>query len=192
MNTIEQVRVYNGQNSFMLSLRSNLNRWGKLSPKQLAAAEKFLAPKPAPKTEDFTYKAGDKINITKWLSRTLAKQNNMEYFFRNLVVEECHAESIKAIQVSFRFDSEVTSSCHCCGRGLDNEISKATGVGPVCAKKYLKMKRVSMDNAQEILDKIEEEARSAGVFKSIWIPKSQLRTTAQRVLFEDKRGNEKY
>lgn len=51
--TLEAVSTYDGTSQFLTSLRDQLRKYGRLSEKQVAAAEKFFAPKPpAPEVED--------------------------------------------------------------------------------------------------------------------------------------------
>lgn len=178
-----KVNNYRGQNNFMNSLRNQYLKYGRLSPKQLACAEKFFDNSAKPLVKEFSRKAGEKITIKKWLARRTADKLKMPFFFRNLIIEEVTNETSRAIEVKVRFNSQIATCCHICGRGLDNEISKATGIGPVCASKYLKVKRPTLENANEIIAKIEEEAKNAGVVGPLWIPKSQIITQAEQVLY---------
>lgn len=41
-NTTDKIRNYQGDNSFLLNLKESLKKWGKLTPKQVEAAEKCL------------------------------------------------------------------------------------------------------------------------------------------------------
>jgi hypothetical protein len=181
--TLEKLSNYSGSNSFILSLKYQAKKYGQLSPKQLECAVNFFTKQEA--TKEFTYKVRQTITIRKWLAQSLAKTQKLPFFFRNLVIEEVVSESNRAIQVKVSFSSKIASVCHCCGRGLDNQISKATGIGPVCAKKYFKIERPTIDKAQEIIAKIEEEAKIAGIIGPIWIPKSQIVSDVQKILFGD-------
>lgn len=42
-NTLQRVRNYQGDNSFVIKMKESLNKWGKLTDKQLAAVEKALS-----------------------------------------------------------------------------------------------------------------------------------------------------
>ena len=42
-NTLQRVRNYQGDNSFVIKMKESLNKWGKLTEKQLAAVEKVLS-----------------------------------------------------------------------------------------------------------------------------------------------------
>lgn len=185
MNTIQMILNYNGTNNFMLSLQSQAIHKGthRLSDKQLAAAERFFNPETKQQVKEFTYKPQDAITIRKWFANGKMKELGLKLFFRNLIIEEVVNETAKAVQVKVRFNSKITTCCHICGLNLDNEISKATGIGPICAKR-LGFGRVSMADADAILAKVEEEAKIAGVIGPIWIPKSQIMSKMEQVLFE--------
>jgi hypothetical protein len=184
MLIFKQILNYKGPNKFMNSLRRQLTVKGTLSNKQVAAAESFfnVAKVKAEVAPRFTYKKGDEITVRKGFAQGKAKKLNLQYFFRNLIIDEVLCETPKAVHVKVRFNDKVTTCCHMCGLGLDTEISKATGVGPVCAKK-LGFKRVSMADAGAILAKVTEEARNAGIIE-LWLPKSQIVSKAEQVLFK--------
>ena len=42
MTTIEKIRNYEGQNQFLQNLKMSLKQWGRLTDKQLSAAERVL------------------------------------------------------------------------------------------------------------------------------------------------------
>jgi DNA-binding FrmR family transcriptional regulator len=53
-STIEKVRNYQGQNSFVIKMKDTVSRYGSLTSKQLAAVEKCLNAVAVVKTEDMT------------------------------------------------------------------------------------------------------------------------------------------
>jgi hypothetical protein len=54
ISTIEKVRNYQGQNSFVIKMKDTVSRYGGLTPKQLAAVEKCLNAVAVIKTEEMT------------------------------------------------------------------------------------------------------------------------------------------
>lgn len=166
---------------FFQSLKTYYNKYGYLTPKQLQCVVKAMTNDKAPA---YSYVPGDELLVKSWIARKYAKELNLKYFFRNIKIKEVHGESNKAIKVSIEFVSRPATSCHLCGLPLETEASKATGIGPVCVK-YLGIKQLKKENAKEILQKIEEEAKIAGVVGPIWIPKSQIVTKCQEILFGD-------
>jgi Family of unknown function (DUF6011) len=194
-NIYSLISNYNGYSNFIKSLRSQLNYKGNLSPRQLECATQFFnaatSPAVAPQTEDkpfpvpqtFSKAKGDVMTIRKHFANKKAKELGYKVFFRTVVVEEVLAETPRAIQVKVSFSSKLSTYCVCCGLNLDTEVSKATGVGAVCAKKYLGIKRVTLADAPMVLARIEEETKALGITPAIWIPKSQMLTKADQILF---------
>lgn len=168
-------------NDFLTSLWNQLKERGFLSDKQLDCIERTIK-KSQPK--QFSLKSGDKITIKKWLAHNLKDQINItkdptkNYFFRNLIIEEVLHESEKAYLVRVRFDSDIRNCCHICGRDLDNPVSMATGVGPICAEQ-LGIKRYSLEDAPKVLEEIEKICKAVGIIGPIWLPKSQLEKRKQ-------------
>lgn len=187
MNIYQQISNYNGYNKFIISLRGQLLTKGSLSDKQINAAQSVFKTSLAPIetiAPKFTYKTDDELMVRKWFAQVKAKELKLQYFFRNIIIVEVLAETSKAIQVKLRFNDKVTTVCHLCGLGLDTEVSKATGIGPVCAKR-LGFKRVTLNDASAILAKVTDEAKIAGTIGPIWLPKSQIISKAEQVLFEE-------
>jgi len=192
-NIYSLIRNYNGSSGFICSLYQQLAYKGSLSPKQLECAARYFnvphSPVAALQTANepvpvvFSKQKGDKLTIRKFFANAKAKELGYKVFFRNVIVEEVLAETKKAIQVRVSFDSKLSTYCICCGLNLDTEISKATGVGAVCAKKYLGLKRVSIADAPFVLARIEEETKALGITVPIWIPKSQMLSKADQILF---------
>lgn len=195
-NLNQLILGYNGHNGFINSLRGQLQVKGYLSARQMECAGRFfnvsnspvvaVATQPATEVspKSFSMAKGDKIMIRKWFANNKAKELGLKVFFRGLIIEEVLAETPRAIMVKVSFNSKLSTYCHCCGLNLDTEISKATGIGPVCAKKYLGFKRVSLADAPSILAKVEEECKIAGIIGPIWIPKRQMVTRAEQILFD--------
>jgi hypothetical protein len=191
-DVLKLVVAYLGHNSFMNSLKSQAQRYGRLSPRQLECAERFFQdngelasplPQQVSVPKSYSYAIGEHITIRKWFANAKANELGLQFFFRNLIVESVEAETAKAVLIKVRFNSKVATCCHICGLNLDNEISQACGIGPVCAKR-LGFKRVTMSDAAAVLARVEEESKIAGVIGPIWIPKRQLLSKAEQVLFD--------
>jgi hypothetical protein len=116
------------------------------------------------------------MEVTKWYATVFKEKQNTQFAFRNLHVLKVHRETHAALLVDAEFFSGIASSCGCCGRQLDNDISRATGIGPVCAEK-LGIKRPTMETAKEVVKHLESLSKAQGTFKQVWIPKSQIKNT---------------
>lgn len=164
-------------NWFFSSLLAQANRTGLLSPHQMrsvdAAMERdgFLFTE---KLEKFTVEIGEKIEINRGLANRLKKKLKMSVFFSNLEIVKIHNENRFGYLVDVRFVSGVCTNCHCCGKDLDVPISKSTGIGPVCAKKYLGVKRPDQETAERILALLDKFCLEVGILEKIWIPKEKI------------------
>lgn len=157
---------------FFESLWNQLHKYGRLSEKQLSCITNNIS---KPKTSKYkpSFSSGDRVEIKNWIAKQLEEEAGLPFFFRNLIVEAHHGESAKAVRLSVRFDHTVASTCHVCGRGLDDPRSMAIGIGPTCAKR-MGMEQLSNVTANLALKLIKMEADKIGVVGPVWIPKSQI------------------
>jgi hypothetical protein len=128
-----------------------------------------------PKAEAVESEYTNKIlEVSKWYAGVFKENNKTEYAFRNLKISNVYRETEKALQVDATFYGGIACRCGVCGRELNNDISRATGIGPVCATK-IGLPRPTMDSAKEIVKRLEEMSGAQGEFKKVWIPKSQIK-----------------
>lgn len=173
--TIITFLTRNTWSSFYASCLAQYHANGMLSPRQVECIQAAMlkASQPAPRRESIL-KVGQRFEIKAWLARRLATELNLKTFFRNLEVIEVIRETNKAIQVKVRFVSQIVTNCHICGRALDHDISRATGIGPICAVK-IGLPRPTMATAQDTLKAIDELCATIGSIGPIWVPKSQIK-----------------
>jgi hypothetical protein len=117
---------------------------------------------------------GNIFEVSKWLSVRLKENMGTAFAFRNLKVIKVKRETAKAYCVDAEFFSGITSRCGVCGRELINDISRATGIGPICAEK-IGLGRPTMEKAKEVVAALEKLSKEQGTFTSVWIPKSQIK-----------------
>lgn len=171
----------NQWSAFYRSILYQFNQRGSLSPRQIESIQNAYdraQGKPvtdtAPKRA-FSLNVGQTIEIKAWIARRIQADLNMDYFFRNLEIVDVANETAKAYQVTVKFVSKVVTSCHVCGRDLDTEVSKACGIGPVCADR-LGLPRPTLERAEETLKALEALCGQLGTIGPIWLPKSQIKT----------------
>lgn len=184
MNQVpEHIVVFLRANQWSAFYRSLLYQYeskGTLSPRQIETVVNAINRKAqkleAPQTEKtFSLNIGQVIEVKAWIARRLQADLGMKYFFRNLEVIQVMNESAKAYQLKIKFVSRIVTSCHICGKELDTEISRATGIGPVCAHK-LGLPRPTLETAKDTLKSIDELCQRIGEIGPIWVPKSQIKT----------------
>lgn len=172
----------NQDNDFYASLLAQYDRKGFLSERQLQCVERAIEERERRATRAAPVKAsidlGQIIEIKTWLAKRLQNELHMDFFLRNLEVTQVVAETAKAYQMKVKFVSRIACNCHVCGRALDNEISKAVGIGPVCAEK-IGLSRPSLSDAQRTIDELESLCRKIGEIGPLWVPKSQIKLKVQ-------------
>ena len=116
------------------------------------------------------------VEVKAWFARILQEKTGAPIKFRNLKIKRVYRETQKAYLVDLEFFSGILKNCGVCGRGLTNDISRMTGIGPICASK-LGMERPDEKNAKEFMKELDDKFKKLGVFKEIWLPKSQIKLT---------------
>jgi hypothetical protein len=112
------------------------------------------------------------IEVKSWFAGQLRQKLDASHAFRRIDVTAVLRETPRAVQIEGYFNTNVASNCYCCGRVLTTEISKASGIGPVCAQKA-GVPRVSLGDAPAVLEFMNALAKRMGQFET-WIPKSQI------------------
>lgn len=127
------------------------------------------------------------FEVKRWIANKIKEEQNTAFLFRNFRVLKVKRETAKAFQIDAEFFSGIASTCGICGAELSNDISRATGIGPICAGR-MGLDRPSMKNAKEIVAQMEAVSKAQGTFKDVWIPKSQIKyiTDPKNVVHNDK------
>ena len=112
------------------------------------------------------------IRVKSWLASQLRQTLGASHAFCRIDVIQVLRETRKAFQIKGYFNTDVAATCYSCGRVLDTEVSRASGIGPVCAQKH-GVPRVSMNDAPSIIEFMNALAKRTGKFET-WIPKSQI------------------
>ena len=119
---------------------------------------------------------GRVLEMSKWFANILQENTTSPIKFRNIKIKAVKRETEKAYLMDIEYYSGVVSSCGCCGLPLTNDVSRMTGIGPICAGK-LNMPRPTMKNAKQFMKDLDEKFKTLGTFKEVWIPKSQIKRT---------------
>lgn len=155
---------------------------------QVANARKVLAEEESaePKAHELD---GSILEMSAWYARTFKESNNTAYSFRNFKVLRVLRETERALQIDMEFFAGIACTCGVCGRQLDNAISKATGIGPVCAEK-IGLPRPTMETAKAIVAELENLSSKQGQFLGVWVPKSQIKRTVKNGSVEENKKEE--
>ena len=172
-NTTEKIRNYKGNNNFMNSIKSGLLRYGRLSIKQMGAAEKFFGKTNTPQVESNPINVNVEIKVKRFIAKKIKEDNDLEFAPFLLTVSKVLRETEKAYQVVGQMTTSDVTSCRCCGKDLTDWRSQATGVGPVCSK-YLNIPYVKKQEDVAVFKKLLElKIRQIGDL-TFWLAKSQI------------------
>jgi hypothetical protein len=124
---------------------------------------------------------GRRAELNKWGARSVQEKANemgkeIGHLYRNIIIRKVESETKKAVLATIEFFGGIANNCHVCGQELTTEISRACGIGPVCASR-MGMPRPTLTNAKETLRRIEEIVAGYGEIGPVWIPKACLTVT---------------
>jgi hypothetical protein len=172
---LTKVKEYNGNNGFMISLKSGLTKYGSLTPKQLSAASNFFSKFEEPKTETpvEVKNVNVDIKVTKFIAKKIAEDNELEFRPFLMTLSKVLKETPKAYQVVGKMTTSDVSSCRCCGKDLTDWRSQATGVGPVCSKS-LGIPYVKKEEDVEVFKKLLKIKIDKIGDLTFWLAKSQI------------------
>jgi hypothetical protein len=187
-NVYEWLRNYSGSNSFMISLKSNLLRYGKLTERQLPYAVKFfeeqqqqtISSDVVKKSDYPTYKLKNPFLITikgQYFVKDLCESKLLlgDVISYAWVITEVTGITPKAVKVKAKIaDSKHNLNfCRACCRSLTDKFSIATGMGKICSEKYGIPYLTDMSQVDAYKMKLDEKINQIGE-KEFWLPKSKV------------------
>ena len=158
------LREYQGQSSFIQSLRDQYHRNGYLSLKQVECLKKMMEPK------SFSISIGVRLLLSKGASTRISNSLGVDFIHRGFQVMAVHAETERAYLLDVKFAATRTVACCVCGIQLKNEVSRSIGIGPVCAEKHgIPYEVNALNLLQAKLDAVEWVAHK------VWVPKHSIK-----------------
>jgi hypothetical protein len=172
--TIVKLKEYTGDNGFLKSVLNGYNRWGRLTPKQMEAVKKFFTPK-KPKGSIEPIKVNIDLVLKRYVARGISEAYGLDKITPiTVTISEVNALTVKAVRVKGKMTFTDVGCCRCCGRDLTDWISKASGIGPTCAK-HMGIKRpTTQAEIVEFNKNLKERIEEMGEFE-FWIPKSHIK-----------------
>ena len=120
------------------------------------------------------------IDISAWMAQVLKRDLQTALTFCRLDITELLRVTPKAVQVRGFFSTNIGARCYMCGAILDTEISRASGIGPVCAK-HAGIPRAKQADAAATIAHMNELAKTMGQF-TVWIIRRHLRDNRDALL----------
>jgi hypothetical protein len=173
---MKRIQSYKGENTFVKDIQSKLEKYGKLSDKQVSAAVSQIQKE---EDKERTYKmnwpiAGDTIILGRKIGQQLKETYGLEFNPTLIDITSILGVSPRAVRFSGKMTIKRGKICMCCGRELTDEFSMITGLGKTCAGhmkvEYIKDKSEAQRFREEYLQQVEK----IGIFE-FWVPKKQIR-----------------
>lgn len=172
---LKVIAEYEGTNSFVNELKSKLEKYGKLSDKQVAAAMKTIR---TDENKANTIKLnlptkGETIKVGRSVGQKMKETYGLKFNPILLDITKVLAVSPKAIKFAGKMTVKRGDVCVCCAKTLTDEFSMLTKMGKTCAKnmgvEYITDASQAERFRNEYLAKVEEIGEM-----EFWVPKSRL------------------
>ena len=173
---MKKIQAYTGENSFVKEIQSKLEKYGKLSDKQVSAALNQIQKeenKAATKKMNIPAE-GDTIQVGRKIGQQMKETYGLQFNPTILDITKVLGISPKAVKFAGKMTVKRCNVCVCCAKTLTDEFSMLTKMGKTCAKhmgvEYIKDKSQADRFREDYLKRVEE----IGVME-FWVPKSQLK-----------------
>ena len=173
---MKKIQAYTGENSFVKEIQSKLEKYGKLSDKQVSAALGQIQKdenKSATKKMNIPAE-GDTIQVGRKIGQQMKETYGLQFNPTILDITKVLGISPKAVKFAGKMTVKRAKVCVCCAKTLTDEFSMLTTMGKTCAKhmkvEYIKDKSQADRFREDYLKKVEEIGEMI-----FWVPKSQLK-----------------
>jgi hypothetical protein len=173
---MKKIQSYTGENSFVKEIQSKLEKYGKLSDKQVDAALGQIKKEETKATTKHMNipTEGDTIQVGRKIGQQMKETYGLQFNPTILDITKVLAISPKAVKFSGKMTVKRCNVCVCCAKTLTDEFSMITKMGKTCAKhmrvEYIKDKSQADRFREDYLKRVEE----IGTME-FWVPKSQLK-----------------
>lgn len=173
---MKKIQAYGGENSFVKEIKSKLEKYGKLSDKQVSAAiNQIQKEESKAQIKKMNIPAeGDTIQVGRKIGQQMKETYGLQFNPTILDITKVLGISPKAVKFAGKMTVKRAKVCVCCAKTLTDEFSMLTTMGKTCAKhmgvEYIKDKSQADRFREDYLKRVEE----IGVME-FWVPKSQLK-----------------
>ena len=172
---MKKVQSYTGENAFVKDIQSKLEKYGKLTDKQVSAALKQIQKEDDQKnTRKFNINVvGETLKIGRKAGQGLKETYGLEFNPVLLDITKVLAVSPKAVKFAGKMTEKRGNICVCCGKTLTDEFSMITKMGKTCAKhmriEYITDRSQADRFREDYMKRVEEIGEM-----EVWIPKRQI------------------
>ena len=172
---MKKIQSYKGESTFIKDIQSKLEKYGKLSDKQVSAAIAQIQ-KEETKNNIINLNIptiGETVKIGRSIGQDLKEKHGLKFNPILIDITKVLAVSPKAVKFAGKMTVKRGDVCMCCAKTLTDEFSMLTRMGKTCAKhmgvEYITDSSQAERFRNEYLAKVEEIGEM-----EFWIPKSRI------------------
>ena len=173
---MKKIQSYTGENKFVKDIQSKLEKYGKLSDKQVSASiAQIVKEENRERTVSMNWPTeGESIILARKIGQQLKETYGLEFNPVLIDITRLLGVSPKAVKFAGKMTVKRGNICMCCGRELSDEFSMLTKMGKTCSKhmkvEYIKDKSEVERFRNDYLKRVEEIGEM-----EFWVPKSQIK-----------------
>ena len=172
---MKKVQSYTGENAFVKDIQAKLEKYGKLSDKQVSAAlNQIQKEEVKANTRKLNIPTvGETVKVGRSIGQKMKETYGLQFNPILLDITKVLAVSPKAVKFSGKMTVKRGDVCVCCAKTLTDEFSMLTKMGKTCAKhmgvEYITDASQAERFRNEYLAKVEEIGEM-----EFWVPKSRI------------------
>ena len=172
---MKKIQAYTGENNFVKEIQSKLEKYGKLTDKQVSAAvAQIVKEENKNKTVKMNWPTeGESIILARKIGQQLKETYGLEFNPVLIDITRLLGVSPKAVKFAGKMTVKRGNICMCCGRTLTDEFSMITKLGKTCAK-HMKVEYIkNINEVERFRDDYMKRVEEIGEME-FWVPKSQI------------------
>ena len=133
---MKKIQAYTGENNFVKEIQSKLEKYGKLTDKQVSAAvAQIVKEENKERTVKMNWPTeGESIILARKIGQQLKETYGLEFNPVLIDITRLLGVSPKAVKFAGKMTVKRGNICMCCGRELSDEFSMLTKMGKTCSK----------------------------------------------------------
>jgi len=173
--TLDRVKNYKGENSFVKDIISKYQKYGTFTQKQIeAVAKQITKEEDKEKTIRMNWPTiGETIKLGRKIGVQLKDTYGLEFNPILIDITKLLAVSSKAVKFAGKMTIKRGKVCTCCMKTLTDEFSMLTNMGKICAR-HMKVEYITdASQAESFRERYLQRVEEIGEME-FWVPRKQI------------------